>query len=103
MKPKIRTKWYHGTNQHGLDEIKKQGFLLHKRIVLDKNGNPSKIYKSSPCTYLATNKEEAKKYGNIILEIEYDPTKNPKKNNYKPNSWQIRVYEPIYNYKIVKK
>ena len=94
-------KWYHGTNQYGLEEIKRQGYLLYQRNVLDKNGKPSKTYKPSPCTYLAVNKEGARQYGNIVLEVEYNPTKNPKMNNYNPDSWQIRVYEPIYNYKVL--
>ena len=94
-------KFYHGTNKHGLEESKRQGFLLHKRTVLDKNGKPSKIFKPNPCTWLATDIEEAQQYGDVILEVEYDPTKNPKMNNYSKGCWQFRVYEPIYNYKIL--
>ena len=50
----------------------------------------------SPCTYLAVEKKEAEQYGDVILEVEYDPTINPKMNNYQKDSWQLRVYEPIY-------
>jgi len=80
-------KFYHGTNQHGLDETIKQGFLLHKRVV--------KGYNPDPCTYLAINEKEARQYGDIVLGVEYDPLKNPKMNNYQDGCWQLRVYEPI--------
>jgi len=95
-------KFYHGTNKKGLEETEKQGYLLHKRVVLDDDGIPSKIFHPDPCTYLAVELEEAKQYGDIILEVEYDPLKNPKMNNYSKNCWQLRVYEPIYNYKLIK-
>jgi len=87
-------KFYHGMNKKGLKETEEQGFLLHKRATED---SP----RMSPCTYLATDIEEAKEYGDIILEVEYDPFKNPKENNYQKDSWQVRVYEPIYKYKII--
>lgn len=87
-------KFYHGTSKHGLKETKKQGFLLHKRT--------NKMFPTmTPCTYLAVDINEAKEYGDIILEVEYDPHKNPEMNNYQKDSWQVRVYEPIYNYKVV--
>lgn len=79
---------YHGTNKYGLEETVKQGYLLCKR------GKGR-----SPCTYLAVNLEEAKQYGDIILEVEYDPSKNPEMNNYQEGCWQCRVYEPIYEYR----
>ena len=95
--------FYHGTNQHGLNEANKQGFLLHKRIVLDDKGNPSKIFnKAKAVTYLAVDVEEAKQYGDIILKVKYNPFKNPKMNNYVKWGWQVRVYEPIYNYEVLK-
>lgn len=94
-------KFYHGTNKHGLKETKKQGFLLHRRLVFDKNGQPSKIFKPSPCTYLAIDRKEAKRYGNIVLEVEYDPIVHPNMNNYIEGCWQLRVYEPIYHYKTI--
>ncbi len=83
--------FYHGTNQYGLDQANKQGFLLHER--------KSEIMpNASPCTYLALDVEEAKQYGNIILKAKYNPFKNPQMNNYCKGCWQVRVYEPIYNY-----
>ncbi len=82
-------KFYHGTNQYGLSQIKKDGFLLHNRATKE---NPN----MSPCTYLAIEKEEAKKYGDVLLEVEYNPLINKELNNYKDDCWQLRVYEKIY-------
>lgn len=87
-------KFYHGTNNHGLNETKVQGYLLHKRAT--------KRYPNiSPCTYLAIDKKEARQYGNILLKVEYDPNMNPKYNNYHIGCWQVRVYEPIYEFKVI--
>jgi len=83
-------KFYHGTNKHGLEETLSQGYLLHKRGTM------------SPCTYLTPDKKEAMEHGDILLEVNYDPTKNPDKNNYCDGCWQVRVYEPIYKFKNVK-
>ena len=94
-------KFYHGTNKHGLKEIKKQGYLLHKRVILDDDGKP--LFNPSPCTYLAVDIKEAKQYGDIILEVEYDPYKTPEMNNYQKGAWQIRVYEPIHKYKLIER
>ena len=86
-------KFYHGTNEYGLKETQKQGFLLHKRA--------NKIYPNmSPCVYLTPNLEIAKKYGNIILEVEYNPNLNKDMNNYREGCEQLRVYEPIYKWSI---
>lgn len=88
-------KFYHGTNQHGLEETQKQGFLLHKRVI--------DVFKNvSPCTYLTPLLSVAKDYGDIVLEVEYDPYKNPEMNNYTLGSWQVRVYEPIQTWRVVK-
>lgn len=92
--------FYHGTNKFGLAETEKQGFLLHKRVVLDKDGNLSKMYKPDPCVYLTDDLKIAKQYGEIIIEVDYDPFKNPRMNNYCDNCWQFRVYEPIKNWKV---
>jgi len=86
-------KLYHGTDKFGLSETQKQGYLLHKRANI--------LFPSmSPCTYLATTIKEARQYGDIVLEVDYDPNENPKMNNYNPDSWQVRVYEPIYKFEI---
>lgn len=88
--------FYHGTNQEAWKKIQEEGILLGKRTVLDEEFErliPK--YNISPCTYLTPDVEEAKYYGNILLEVEYDPFKNPGENNYSEGCWQFRVYEPI--------
>ena len=49
--------------------------------------------KPSRCTYLAVDKNEAKHYWDIVLEVEYEPQKWA--DNYIKWCWQVRVYEPI--------
>lgn len=87
--------FYHGTTQEGWDFVQQQGFLIYPRAT---EQNPN----ISPVVYLATNIEEAKKHGEIVLKVDYDPTINPGKNNYNPHCWQLRVYEPIDLLKIKK-
>lgn len=82
-------KFYHGTTKDNFEKIISEG-ILFGRI-----SNPSEKYHPARCTYLAVDKEEAKYYGEIILEVDYDPYKHPKMNNYIEGCWQIRVYEPI--------
>ena len=81
-------KFYHGTNKEKWEIAKKRGYLLHDRAT-------EEYPNMSPCTYLAVAKEEAMQYGEVLLEVEYDPKINPEKNNYYPEGWQVRVYEPI--------
>ena len=83
--------FYHGTDRYGLRETEEQGFLLRKGAI------------DTPYTYLTTDIKEAKKYGNIIIEVQYDTNKHPEMNNYQKGDWQCRVYEPIYNYKVNSK
>lgn len=75
--------FYHGTSQSNWEQIKKEGVLFGVRDASDR------------CTYLATDQEEAKMYGDVVLEVNYDPFKNPGDNNYCDGCWQVRVYEPI--------
>lgn len=85
--------FYHGTLQENWEVIQQEGFLYGRRYVTDSNG---KIVKEvSRCTYLATDLEEAKCYGDVVLQVEYDPFKHKKENNYIDGCWQLRVYEPI--------
>jgi len=81
--------FYHGTNKENWEIIKKEGILFGRRI------SPITGKEVSRCTYLAVDKEEAKCYGDIVLQVEYDPNKNKKYNNYCEGCWQLRVYEPI--------
>lgn len=89
-------KFYHGTSIENWNEIQKEGILFGRRFWGKKEVDR--------CTYLATNVEEAKCYGDIVLEVEYDPYKHKKMNNYIEGCWQLRVYEPILisNIKIIE-
>ena len=79
--------FYHGTSLENWKLIQEEGILFGKLFVNDKL--------ISRCTYLATDLNEAKCYGDVILEVEYNPFKRNKKNNYIEGCWQFRVYEPI--------
>ena len=76
--------FYHGTTESSWKKIQEEGILFGIRK-----------FAKSRCTYLTTDINEAKQYGDIILQIEYDPFKNPNMNNYIDEAWQCRVYEPI--------
>lgn len=84
--------FYHGTSKENWNAIQKEGILYGRRFVTDDNGNI--IKEVDRCTYLATDLEEAKCYGDVILQVKYNPL-NSKHNNYKEGCWQVRVYEPI--------
>lgn len=84
--------FYHGTTKDKWEEIQQEGILYGRRFIVDNNGTP--IKEVDRCTYLATDLDEAKCYGDTVLAVEYDPTKS-KKNNYVEGCWQVRVYEPI--------
>lgn len=88
-------KFYHGTSEENWEKILEEGVLHGIRTVVDKNGNPSTIFKPSRCTYLAIDCKEAECYGDVILEVEYDPFLNNYENNYVEGCWQIREYMPI--------
>ena len=88
-------RFYHGTTEENWEKIQQEGVLLGVRHVLGVNGLVSKKYKPSRCTFLATNLLEAKCYGDVVLEVDYDPSKNKQENNYIEGCWQVRVYEPI--------
>lgn len=81
-------KFYHGTDTEGWGKIQAEGMLWGVRPLA-----------KSRATYLALSKEEAKQYGNVVLEVEYDP--NPGvDDNYNPEAWQLRVYVPILMNKV---
>ncbi len=78
--------FYHGTSQENWEKIQKEGVLLGIRDA------PSR------CTYLATDIENAvahNKPNEVILEVIYDPTDEHWSNNYFPDEWQHREYNPI--------
>lgn len=70
--------FYHGTSKENWNAIQRKGVLFNGRV-----------------TYLAADLAEAKCYGDIVLQVEYDPTTHPNMNNYVDGCWQFRVYEPI--------
>lgn len=76
--------FYHGTTKDKWVQVLKEGMLFGKRKGADR------------CTYLTTDIEEAKCYGDVVLTVSYDPTKHRGKNNYVDGCRQFRVYEPIY-------
>lgn len=96
-------RWYHGTTRENWNAIQKEGVLFGRRFIVDNEGNP--IRKVDRCTYLTNSLEEAKCYGGVVLEVEYNPfdengrirkgKRGLPTNNYNPDSWQMRVYEPI--------
>ena len=53
-------KWYHGTSKEKWNLIKKEGVLF---------GFDKLKYNAPRKTYLATNIEEAKYYGDVLLEL----------------------------------
>lgn len=80
-------KFYHGTSDENYNQIIDEGVLWGLRGTFQGR-------RISRCTYLAVHKEDARQYGNVLLEVEYDPTKS-EYNNFCEDCWQIRVYEPI--------
>ena len=85
--------FYHGTTTENWDVIQKEGMLFGRRFVVDNKGNIIKDV--GRCTYLAVDYKEACCYGDIVLEVEYDPFKHERYNNYCKGCWQVRIYEPI--------
>ena len=83
---------YHGTSKKNWEKIQQEGILWGRRYILNSDGSIKK--EVDRCTYLAVDKEEAKQYGDVLLEVEYEPF-NSKHNNYCEGCWQVRVYEPI--------
>lgn len=86
-------KFYHGTSEENWKQIQKDGQLFGYSRVTSNDGK--KILREFRVTYLATKIEDARLYGDVILEVEYTP--NKKDNNYyDEDCWQIRVYVPIF-------
>ena len=84
--------FFHGTSEDNWAKIQSEGVLWGRRYVTDEYNNILK--EVSRCTYLTPDIGEAKQYGEVILQVEYEPEKS-KHNNYYPGCWQMRVYEPI--------
>lgn len=77
-------KFYHGTSEDNWNKIQEEGVLFGVRK-----------FAKSRCTYLTTDINEAKQYGEVLLQVDYDPLEHPDMNNYIDGCWQLRVYEPI--------
>ena len=95
-------KFYHGTSEESWTSIQNEGVLFGRRFEIDSEGRVTK--ELSRCTYLALSEEDARKFGSVVLEVEYNPfdldgsirtDSYGSLNNYSENSWQLRVYEPI--------
>ena len=86
--------FYHGTSEDNWNKIQEEGILFGRRFVVDGNGKP--IKECDKCTYLSVEPEEANNYGDVLLEVEYNPNKEGSRHNrFDDTCWQIRVYEPI--------
>ena len=95
-------KFYHGTTEDNWNKIKEEGILYGGYTFHKTNGKEGYRY-----TYLTPDIEMAKKYGNILLEVEYNPIGvgnliNSKTiDNYGLNPppgeecWQFSVFIPI--------
>lgn len=73
--------YYHGTSKENWKRIQEEGILYGVRDA------PSR------CTYLTPMKDEARRYGDVLLEVKYKP--NGIDDNYYDGCWQFRVYTPI--------
>ena len=86
--------FYHGTTEEAWEQITKDGELFGYDRIL--SNDRKTVLQEFRKTYLATDIEEAKCYGDVILEVEYDPYKKGARcNGFNEDCWQIRVYEPI--------
>ena len=94
--------FYHGTSEENWKAIQEEGILFGRRYIVGEKGEI--VREISRCTYLAVDEEEASCYGNVVLKVEYTPfdekgniksDSHGTLNNYIPDCWEIRVYEPI--------
>ena len=93
-------KFYHGTSKEKWNKILEEGVLWGYNIHKNDDGTEYRGYRY---TYLTPEIELAKEYGDIILEVEYDPVGINGKgiDNYGFNPpegmtcWQFSVFVPI--------
>ena len=87
-------KFYHGTSEENWNQIQKDGCLFgYDRIF---SNDRKTVLQEFRKTYLAAERVDAEKYGDVILEVEYDPYREGAQcNSFCEGCWQIRVYEPI--------
>ena len=63
-------KFYHGTSEDNWNKIQEEGVLFGVRE-----------FAKSRATYLTTDINEAKQYGEVLLQVDYDPSEHPDMNN----------------------
>jgi hypothetical protein len=80
---------YHGTTLSRWAAIEREGVLWGVRPAVNGNSGPQ----PSRCTYLASDRDEAACYGDVVLTVEIDASKVT--SNYVEGCWQWRVYDPI--------
>ena len=90
-------KFYHGTKEDKWKIIQEEGVLWG----YNEYSNDGEIYRSYRYTYLSPHLEVSKNYGNIVLEIDYEPTGIKGIDNYGFDApkgqtcWQFSVFVPI--------
>jgi hypothetical protein len=93
-------KFYHGTSKEKWNAIQKEGVLWGYNTYSNPDGT---TYRGYRYTYLTPEIDVAKKHGDTILEIEYEPVGvdgrgidnygfNPPENE---TCWQFSVFVPI--------
>ena len=91
--------FYHGTTEEKWKLIQEEGVLWGFNVY----SNDCEIYRSYRYTYLSPLKNVSKVYGDVLLEVEYDPIGidgrgidnygfNPPKGQI---CWQFSVFVPI--------
>ena len=89
-------KFYHGTNQQSWEAIQDEGVLWGGDTYHRTNGQMGYRY-----TYLSPEVEVAQIYGEVVLEVEYEPKGVGKGDNYGfdpppgQTCWQFSVFNPI--------
>lgn len=93
-------KFYHGTSAEKWKVIQEEGVLWGYNIHTNPDGTP---YKSYRYTYLTPEISVAEKYGDVILEVEYEPVgvdgRGMDNYGFDPpdgeTCWQFSVFVPI--------
>lgn len=85
------TNFYHGTSRQYWGIIQEEGVLWGRQdLKLSKDSE----FHPDRCTYLTPDLKEASEYGEVVLEVDWEP-KSEGVNNYVDGCWQFREYRPI--------
>jgi len=92
--------YYHGTTKENWNKIQKEGVLWGYNVYKNPDGTS---YKSYRYAYLTPYKEVAEKYGDVLLEVEYEPVgvdgRGIDNYGFDPpegqTCWQFSVFVPI--------